>query len=116
MRATSSPSTATDASLTRCTSARTRTYSDSMPHPAHPAEPAASGPAAVDVVDEYLHGLPGGVRRVAHAEWGLTIAAETLGEPLDLGVSISDGSLRVKAPALGAGHEVDPWLLLSAGG
>jgi Glu-tRNA(Gln) amidotransferase subunit E-like FAD-binding protein len=39
-----------------------------MPHPAHPAEPAASGPAAVDVVDEYLRGLPGGARRVAHAD------------------------------------------------
>jgi len=83
-----------------------------MPNPAHPAKPAASGLAAVDVVNDYLQGLPGGARRLAHAEWGLTIAAETLGEPLDVGVSISDGLLRVKAPALGAGHEVDPWLLL----
>ena len=39
--------------------------------------------AAVDVVNDYLHGLPGGVRRLAHAEWGLTIAAEALGEPLE---------------------------------
>jgi hypothetical protein len=68
--------------------------------------------AAVDVVNDYLQELPGGARRLAHGEWGLTIAAETLGEPLDVGVSISDGLLRVKAPALGAGHEVDPWLLL----
>jgi hypothetical protein len=83
-----------------------------MPNPAHPAKPAASGLPAVDVVNDYLQGLPGGTRRLAHAEWGLTIAAETLGEPLDVGVSISDGLLRVKAPALGAGHELDPWMLL----
>jgi hypothetical protein len=72
--------------------------------------------SAVDVVNEYLRGLPGGARRLAHAEWGLTIGAETLGEPLDVGLSISDCLLRVKAPALGPGHELDPWLLLSAGG
>jgi hypothetical protein len=67
---------------------------------------------AVDVVNDYLHGLPGGARRLAHTEWGLTIAAETLGEPLDVCLSIADGLLRVKAPALGAGHEHDPWMLL----
>jgi hypothetical protein len=72
--------------------------------------------AAVDVVDQYLQELPGGARRLAHGEWGLTIAVETLGEPLDVGLSISDGLLRVKAPALGPGHELDPWMLLSAGG
>jgi len=66
----------------------------------------------VDVVDAYLQGVPGVARRVAHAEWGLTIAAETLGEPLDVGLSISDGLLRVKAPVLGSGHELDPWMLL----
>jgi hypothetical protein len=68
--------------------------------------------SAVDVVNDYLQGLPGGARRVGHAEWGLSIPAETLGEPLDVGVSISDGLLRVKAPALGPGHELDPWMLL----
>jgi Putative bacterial sensory transduction regulator len=91
-----------------------------MPDPAHPADPAASGLAAVDVVDAYLRSLPGGARRVGHAEWGLSIPAETLGgpldvgisKPLDVGVSISDGLLRVKAPALGPGHELDPWMLL----
>ena len=75
---------------------------------------------AVDVVDTYLRSLPGGARRVGHAEWGLSIPAETLGgpldvglsEPLDVGLSISDGLLRVKAPALGPGHELDPWMLL----
>jgi hypothetical protein len=68
--------------------------------------------SAVDVVNEYLEALPGGARRLAHAEWGLTIAAETLGESLDVGISISDGLLRVKAHALGAEHELDPWMLL----
>ena len=76
--------------------------------------------AAVDVVDDYLQELPGGARRLAHAEWGLSIPAEALGEPLDVGLSetldvglsISDGLLRVKAPALGPGHELDPWMLL----
>jgi Putative bacterial sensory transduction regulator len=68
--------------------------------------------AAVDVVNDYLQELPGCARRLAHGEWGLTIAAETLGEPLDVGLSITDGLLRVKAPALGAGHELDPWMLL----
>jgi hypothetical protein len=80
--------------------------------------------AAVDVVDAYLRSLPGGARRLAHAEWGLSIPAETLGEaldaglskPLDVGLSLSDGLLRVKAPTLGPGHELDPWMLLSAGG
>ncbi len=67
---------------------------------------------ALDVVDAYLQSLPGGARRVGHAEWGLSIPAETLGEPLDVGLSISDGLLRVKAPALGTGHELDPWMLL----
>jgi hypothetical protein len=72
--------------------------------------------AAVDVVDDYLQGLPGGARRLAHPEWGLSIPAETLGQPLDVGLSISDGALRVTAPTLGPGHELDPWMLLSAGG
>ena len=76
--------------------------------------------AAVDVVNDYLQGLPGGARRLAHAEWGLSIPAETLGEPfgvglsapLAVGLSISDGLLRVKAPALGPGHGLGPWMLL----
>jgi Putative bacterial sensory transduction regulator len=68
--------------------------------------------SAVDAVNDYLQTLPGGARRLAHAEWGLTIAAETLGDSLDVGLSISDGLLRVKAPVLGAGHELDPWMLL----
>jgi hypothetical protein len=31
--------------------------------------------AAVDVVDDSLRSLPGPTRRLAHAEWGLTVPA-----------------------------------------
>lgn len=31
--------------------------------------------AAVEVVNDYLQGLPGDARRLAHAEWGRTIPA-----------------------------------------
>jgi hypothetical protein len=68
--------------------------------------------AATDVVDSFLASLPGEVRRLAHGEWGLTIPAETLGEPLDVGISVGDGLLRAKAPALGPAHGLDPWMLL----
>jgi Putative bacterial sensory transduction regulator len=68
--------------------------------------------AAADVIDAYLRALPGGCRRLAHAEWGLTVSAEALDEPLDIGVSIADELVRAKAPALAAGAELDPWMLL----
>lgn len=69
--------------------------------------------AAVDVVAAYLERLPGESRRLAHAEWGLTVPAETAGgEPLDLGVRIADGMLQVKAPALGPAPDLDPWMLM----
>jgi Putative bacterial sensory transduction regulator len=68
--------------------------------------------AAVDVVDAYLAGLPG-TRRLAHAEWGITLPAEAAGgEPLDVGLTIADGLLRAKAVALGPAPELDPWMLL----
>jgi hypothetical protein len=69
--------------------------------------------AAVDVVDAYLRGLDGGARRLAHAEWGITLSPEAAGgEPLDVGVRIADGLLQAKAAALAAADEVDPWMLL----
>jgi hypothetical protein len=69
--------------------------------------------AAVDVVDSYLRALPGGFRRLAHAEFGLTVPAESAGgEPLDVGLSIADGLLRAKAPVLGPAEDLDPWMLL----
>ena len=67
----------------------------------------------MDVVDAYLRALPGEARRLAHAEWGLTVPAAALGgEELDIGLRISDGMLRAKAVALHADAGVDPWMLL----
>jgi hypothetical protein len=59
--------------------------------------------AAVDVVDAYVNTLPEGGRRLAHAEWGITVRAEALGgEPLDVGLRMADGLLQAKAIALNA--------------
>jgi Putative bacterial sensory transduction regulator len=68
--------------------------------------------SAVEVVDSYLGALPGGCRRVAHGEWGITVVVETLDEPLDVGISIADELVRVKAPALLHADAIDPWMLL----
>jgi Putative bacterial sensory transduction regulator len=69
--------------------------------------------AAVDVVDAYIGSLPGESRRIAHAEWGVTLDAEHGGgRPLDLGVRIADGLLTAKAHALADAEHVDPWMLL----
>jgi len=69
--------------------------------------------AAVDVVDAYVSSLPRAGRRLAHAEWGITIPAESVGgEPLDVGVRIADGLLRVQAVALHGAGDLDPWMLL----
>lgn len=69
--------------------------------------------AAVDVVDEYVDSLPGGGRRLAHGEWGITVAAEQAGGwPLEVGVRVADGLLRVQAFALPASEELNPWNFL----
>jgi hypothetical protein len=69
--------------------------------------------AAVDVVDEYLSGLPGSTRRLGHAEWGVSLPAEqAAGWSLDVGVRIEDGILRAQAFALGADEAVNPWNFL----
>ena len=69
--------------------------------------------AAVDVVDRYVAALPGATRRLAHAEWGITLRPESAaGHPLDMSVRIDDGLLRAQAFALPAQDGVDPWLLL----
>jgi hypothetical protein len=73
-----------------------------------------AGVAAVDAVETYVSGLPAlGARRLAHGEWGITVPAEQLdGEPLDVGLRIADGLLRVQAVALHGASYLDPWLLL----
>ena len=57
--------------------------------------------AAVDVIDEYIDALAGDGRRVAHSEWGVTLDEERGGGwPLDVGLRLADGLLRVQAFAL----------------
>jgi hypothetical protein len=70
--------------------------------------------AAVDEIDAYLSSVPGlEARRLAHAEWGITVPAENAGgEPIEASLRISDGLLRVQALALHAASDLDPWMLL----
>jgi Putative bacterial sensory transduction regulator len=69
--------------------------------------------AAVDVVDEYVSGLPGETRRLAHGEWGITVPAEQAGGwPLEVGLRVAEGLVRVQAFALAASDELNPWNLL----
>ena len=69
--------------------------------------------AAVDVVDAYVSALPGETRRLAHGEWGITVAAEQArGWPLDVGVRVADGLLRVQAFAVSASEDLNPWNFL----
>ena len=69
--------------------------------------------SAVEVVDGYVRALPSGGRRLAEAEWGITVPADAAGgEPLDVGLRIADGLLSAKAAALGPAPDLDPWMLL----
>ena len=69
--------------------------------------------AAVDVIDAYVAALPGDHRRLGHAEWGVTVAADAAGgRPLDVGLRVADGLLRVQAFAAPADEAFDPWGLL----
>ena len=70
--------------------------------------------AAVDSIETYLSELPDlRARRLAHGEWGLTVPGEQLdGEPLDVGLRVADGLLRVQAIALHGAGDLDAWMLL----
>jgi hypothetical protein len=70
--------------------------------------------AAVDAIETYVSGLPDlNGRRLAHAEWGLTVPGEQLdGEPLDVGLRVADGLMRVQAIALQGAGDLDAWMLL----
>lgn len=69
--------------------------------------------AAIDVVDTYVTALPGEARRVAHGEWGVTVAPEqAAGWPLEVGLRLADGLLTARAHALSDPDGVDPWMLL----
>jgi hypothetical protein len=70
--------------------------------------------AAVDAIETYLSELPDlRARRLAHSEWGLTVPGEQLdGAPLDVGLRMADGLLRVQAIALHGAGDLDAWMLL----
>lgn len=69
--------------------------------------------AAVDVIDTFVEELPGATRRLAHGEWGVTVAAEqAAGWPLDVGIVLADGIVRAQAHALSDPEQVDPWMIL----
>lgn len=51
----------------------------------------------IDAVGPYLDGV--GARRLAAGEWGLTIADE---HPLDIGIRVADGLVRIQAFAVPA--------------
>jgi hypothetical protein len=61
------------------------------------------------VIDAYIAALDGETRRVAFAEWGVTLDAA--GWPLHVGVAIRDGLLRAQAHVVEAGR-IDPHDLL----
>jgi hypothetical protein len=52
---------------------------------------------AIDAVDGYLAGV--GARRLAAGEWGLTVPDES---PLDIGIRVADGLVRIQAFAVPA--------------
>jgi Putative bacterial sensory transduction regulator len=69
--------------------------------------------SAVDLIERYVGRLPGETRRLADAEWGITVAPEQArGWPLDVGVRVADGLVRVQAFALPADDAINPWNFL----
>ena len=69
--------------------------------------------SAVATVDAFIERLPGDARRLAHGEWGITVAPEqAAGWPLDVGIRLDDGLLRVQAYALAADEAINPWNFL----
>ena len=53
------------------------------------------------LIDDYISALDGDTRRVAYAEWGITLDAA--GWPLHVGVALREGLLRAQAHVVGAG-------------
>lgn len=60
-------------------------------------------------VETFIAGLEGETRRLAFAEWGITV--EAAGWPLDVGIAIRDGLLRAQAHVIGP-DRIDPHDLL----
>lgn len=69
--------------------------------------------AAADLVNDYVSALPGSTRRLAHAEWGVSVQPEVAGgEPLDIGLRIADGLLRAQAFVTAGDEALDPRMIL----
>ena len=69
--------------------------------------------SAASIVNDYVAALPGEARRLGPLEWGVTLHPESAaGWPLDLGLRIADGLLRVQAFALPADDGINPWNFL----
>ena len=69
--------------------------------------------AALQVIDLYVSALPGETRKLDNGEWGITLSAEAGGGwPLDVGIRVADGLVRVQAFALGADADINPWNFL----
>lgn len=61
------------------------------------------------IVEQFIDGLDGETRRLAFAEWGITVDAA--GWPLHVGIAIRDGLFRAQAHVIEAGR-IDPHDLL----
>ena len=61
------------------------------------------------IVEQFVSELEGETRRLAFAEWGVTV--EAAGWPLHVGVAIRDGLLRAQGHVIGPGR-IDPHDLL----
>jgi hypothetical protein len=69
--------------------------------------------STVDVIERFVEQLPGDTRRLAHGEWGISLSADQArGWPLDVGLRVADGLLRVQAFALPAAEAINPWNFL----
>jgi hypothetical protein len=69
--------------------------------------------AAVDVIDRFIEALPGESRCLARGEWGVRVTpGHAAGWPLDVGLRLVEGILRVQAQALDSADGIDPWMLL----
>ena len=69
--------------------------------------------SAIETIDAYIAGLPGETRRLARGEWGITLPDDQGGGwPLDVGLRLDEGLLRVRAFALAADEAINPWNFL----
>ena len=86
--------------------------SDPRPDPVAGSAPRPGGDPRPDpraTIDAYIAALDGETRRVALAEWGVTVDAA--GWPLHVGVAIRDGLLRAQAQVIEPGR-INPHDLL----